>query len=209
MLKSCYHLSFLYFPRISACLLHWILQVVPDEERENFTKKSREIDVICCKFWFIFESLTFLGCFAACVVGFEVLFCFGSLYLTEVMAEEVLSKLRSTHKVYLRLVENSSKEVNDVLETFLPDGNFDTIIRLNTLKTSILNKIDKIKGLDEMKRTRKSSWIKFLLVKINTCTLYLKKIYIYRSHQKMLSQKSFPKTCLFKFLKQLKFVYQN
>ena len=65
------------------------------------------------------------------------------------MTEEVLSKLRGTHKVYLRHVENSSKEVNDILETFLPDSNSDTIIRLNTLKTSILNKIDKIKGLDE------------------------------------------------------------
>ena len=65
------------------------------------------------------------------------------------MAEGVLSKLRGTGKVYLRQVENSSKEVNDILETFLPDTNFDTIIRLNKLKTLILNKIDKIKGLDE------------------------------------------------------------
>ena len=58
-------------------------------------------------------------------------------------------KLRGTRKVYLRHVENSSKEVNDISETFLPDSNFDTIIRLNTIKTSILNKINKIKGLDE------------------------------------------------------------
>ena len=65
------------------------------------------------------------------------------------MAEEVLAKPRGTRKVYLRHTENSSKEVNDILETFLPDSNFDTIIRLNALKTSILNKIDKIKGLDE------------------------------------------------------------
>ena len=66
------------------------------------------------------------------------------------MAEKVLSKLRGTRKVYLRHAENSSKEVNDILETFLPDiSNFDTIIRLNTLKTSILNKIDKIKVLNE------------------------------------------------------------
>ena len=65
------------------------------------------------------------------------------------MAEGVLSKLRGTGKVYLRQVENSSKEVNDILETFLPDTNFDTIIRLNKLKTLILNKIDKIKGLDK------------------------------------------------------------
>ena len=65
------------------------------------------------------------------------------------MAEEILSRFRGTRKVYLRDTENSLKEVNDILETFLPDGNFDTIISLNTLKTSILNKIDKIKGLDE------------------------------------------------------------
>ena len=65
------------------------------------------------------------------------------------MAEEVLSKLGVTRKAYLRHVENSSKEVNDILETFLPDSNFDTTIHLNTIKTSILNKINKIKGLDE------------------------------------------------------------
>ena len=65
------------------------------------------------------------------------------------MAEELLSKLRGTRKVYLRHVENSSKEVNDILETFLLDSNFDPIICLNILKTSILNKIDKIKGPDE------------------------------------------------------------
>ena len=65
------------------------------------------------------------------------------------MAEEVLAKPRGTRKVYLRHIENSSKEVNDILETFLPDSNFDKIICLNVLKTSILNKIDKIKGLDE------------------------------------------------------------
>ena len=56
---------------------------------------------------------------------------------------------RGTRKVYLRHIENSSKEVNVVLETFLLDSNFDTIIRLNTIQTSILNQIDKIKGLDE------------------------------------------------------------
>ena len=65
------------------------------------------------------------------------------------MAEKVLSKLRGTRKVYLRHVENSSKEVNDILEAFLRNSNFDTIVRLNTLKISMLNKIDKIKGLDE------------------------------------------------------------
>ena len=65
------------------------------------------------------------------------------------MSEECLAKLRGTRKVYLRYIENSSKEVNDILETFLPDSNFYTIIRLKTLKTSILTKIDKIKGLDE------------------------------------------------------------
>ena len=88
-----------------------------------------------------FELLTFLGCFAACVVEFQVLFYFNSLCLTEVMAEEVFTKLRGTRKIYLRYIENSSKEVNDILETFLSD--FNTIVRLNTLKTSILNKIDK------------------------------------------------------------------
>ena len=80
------------------------------------------------------------------------------------MAEEVLSKLRGTRKVYLRHVENSSKEVNDILETFLPDSNFDTIIRLNTLTTSILNKIDKIKGLDEqlLSQLNEKDWEKEL-----------------------------------------------
>ena len=65
------------------------------------------------------------------------------------MAEEVLSKLRGTRKIYLRHAKSSSKEVNGILETFLHDSNFDTIIRLNTLKTSILKKIEKIKGLNE------------------------------------------------------------
>ena len=80
------------------------------------------------------------------------------------MAEEVLSKLRGTRKVYLRHVENSSKEINDILETFLPDSNFDTIIRLNTLTTSILNKIDKIKGLDEqlLSQLNEKDWEKEL-----------------------------------------------
>ena len=68
---------------------------------------------------------------------------FDSPCLSEVIAEEVLSKLRGTHKVYLRHVENSSKEVYNILETVRP------IIRLNTLKTSIVDKIGKIKGLDE------------------------------------------------------------
>ena len=60
-----------------------------------------------------------------------------------------MAKLRGTRKVYLRHIENSWKEVNDILETSLPDSNFYTIIRLKTLKTSMLTKIDKIKGLDE------------------------------------------------------------
>ena len=57
------------------------------------------------------------------------------------MAEEILSKFGGIIKVYLRHVEYNSKEVNN--------SSFDTIIRLNTLKTSKRNKIDKIKGLDE------------------------------------------------------------
>ena len=56
-----------------------------------------------------------------------VLFCFDLLCLTEVMAE-VLMNLRGTRKVYLRHIEKNSKEVNNILETFLPDTNFDTII---------------------------------------------------------------------------------
>ena len=80
------------------------------------------------------------------------------------MAEEVLSKLRGTRKVYSLHIENSSKEFSDILETFLPDSNFDTIIRLNTLKTSILNKIDKIKGLDEqlLSQLNEKDWEKVL-----------------------------------------------
>ena len=112
-------------------------------------KNSENINVIWCRFWFVFELLTFLGCFATCVIEFEVLFCFDSLYLSGAMAEGVLTKLRGTHKFYLRHIEDSSKEVNDILETFLPGSNFDTMIRLNTLKTSIVNNIDKTKGLDE------------------------------------------------------------
>ena len=77
------------------------------------------------------------------------MFCFDSFCLNEVMPEEVLGKLRGTRKVYLRHIENSSNEVNDIVETFVPDSNFDTFIHLNTLKTSILKKIDKIKELDE------------------------------------------------------------
>ena len=77
-------------------------------------------------------------------------------------------------------IENSPKEVNDILETFLPDSNFDTIIRLNALKTLTLNKIDKIKGLDEEllsqlnEKDSEKELIKFLLVKINSCILFLK-----------------------------------
>ena len=99
--------------------------------------------------WFDVSFNLFLNCWHFWVVFFFLLallslrLCFDSLCLTEVMAEEVLSKLRGTCKVYLRDVENSSKEVNDVLETFLRDGNFDIIIRLNTLKTSIPNKVIK------------------------------------------------------------------
>ena len=82
-----------------------------------------------------------LGCFAVCVIEFEVLFWFTLFGWSH--------GKRGTRKVCLHHVENSSKKVNDILETFLPDGNFDTIVRLNTLKTSILNKIEKIRGLDE------------------------------------------------------------
>ena len=77
-------------------------------------------------------------------------------------------------------IENSPKEVNDILETFLPDSNFDTIIRLNALKTLTLNKIDEIKGLDEQllsqlnEKDSEKELIKFLLVKINSCILFLK-----------------------------------
>ena len=82
-----------------------------------------------------------LVCFAVCVIEFEVLFWFTLFGWSH--------GKRGTRKVCLHHVENSSKKVNDILETFLPDGNFDTIVRLNTLKTSILNKIEKIRGLDE------------------------------------------------------------
>ena len=82
-----------------------------------------------------------LVCFAVCVIEFEVLFWF-TLF-------DWSHGKRGTRKVCLHHAENSSKKVNDILETFLPDGNFDTIVRLNTLKTSILNKIEKIRGLDE------------------------------------------------------------
>ena len=94
--------------------LHWFLQMAPE------------------------ELLSFLVCFVFALLILRL--CFGSLCFTEAMAEVILSKLRGTPKVYLCLVENSSKEVNDILETFLSVGSFDTIIRLNTLTTSILNK---------------------------------------------------------------------
>ena len=47
--------------------------MAPDDGRENIMKNSGKIDVIWCKFWFVFDLLKFLGCFAACVVEFEVL----------------------------------------------------------------------------------------------------------------------------------------
>ena len=66
--------------------------------------------------------MTFSSCFAACVVEFEVLFCFDPLCLTEVMAEDVLSKVRGIRfilEVYLRHAENSSKEVNVILNILI------------------------------------------------------------------------------------------
>ena len=43
-----------------------------------------------------------------------------------------------------------------------------------------------------MKRAWKKSWIKFLLLKINPCLLYLKYIYIYRSGRKIAEPNRFP-----------------
>ena len=63
--------------------------------------------------------MTFSSCFAACVVEFKVLFYFDPLCLTEVMAEDVLSKVRGIPKVYLRHAENSSKEVNVILDILI------------------------------------------------------------------------------------------
>ena len=55
---------------------------------------------------------------------FSLRFWFESCCLNEVAADEALSKLRVTFK---RHVENSSKEVNNALETFLTDDNFEKI----------------------------------------------------------------------------------
>ena len=101
-------------------------------DRSMWFDVSFDLFLYCWHFWVVL-MLTLLS----------LRLCFDSICLTEVMAEEVLSKLRGTRKVYSLHIENSSKEFNDILETFLPDSNFDTIIRLNTLTTSILNKIDK------------------------------------------------------------------
>ena len=66
--------------------------------------------------------MTFSSCFAACVVEFKVLFYFDPLCLTEVMAEDVLSKVRGIRfilEVYLRHAEKSSKEVNVILNILI------------------------------------------------------------------------------------------
>ena len=122
---------------------------------------------------------------------------------------------RGTRKVYLRHIENSSKEVNVVLETFLLDSNFDTIIRLNTLKTSILNQIDKIKGLDEqllLQLNKKDSEKELdqILTREDKYLHTLSKIDLHLSKPaKNVEVNKFPQDRLFKFLKQLEFVYQN
>ena len=122
---------------------------------------------------------------------------------------------RVTRKVYLRHIENSSKEVNVVLETFLLDSNFDTIIRLNTLQTSILNQIDKIKGLDEqllsqLNKKDSEKELDQILTREDKYLHTLSKIDLHLSKPaKNVEVNKFPQDRLFKFLKQLEFVYQN
>ena len=122
---------------------------------------------------------------------------------------------RGTRKVYLRHIENSSKEVNVVLETFLLDSNFDTIIRLNTLQTSILNQIDKIKGLDEqllsqLNKKDSEKELDQILTREDKYLHTLSKIDLHLSKPaKNVEVNKFPQDRLFKFLKQLEFVYQN
>ena len=104
------------------------------------------------------------------------------------MAEKVLSKLRGTCKVYLCNAENSSKEVN-ILETFLPVSNFDTIIRLNTLKALVLNKMNKIKGLNEqlllqLNEKDLEKELDQILTNEDKYLLYLKWIYICQRRSK-------------------------
>ena len=122
---------------------------------------------------------------------------------------------RGTRKVYLRHIENSSKEVNVVLETFLLDSNFDTIIRLNTLKTAILNQIDKIKGFDEqllsqLNKKDSEKELDQILTREDKYLHTLSKIDLHLSKPaKNVEVNKFPRDRLFKFLKQLEFVYQN
>ena len=122
---------------------------------------------------------------------------------------------RGTRKVYLRHIENSSKEVNVVLETFLLDSNFDTIIRLNTLKTAILNQIDKIKGFDEqllsqLNKKDSEKELDQILTREDKYLHTLSKIDLHLSKPaKNVEVNKFPQDRLFKFLKQLEFVYQN
>ena len=63
-------------------------------------------------------------------------------------SEELLSKRRGTRRVYLRHISNSSDEVNKIVDTFTT-GDFNSIVKLSTLKNSLSTKIEKVKKLDQ------------------------------------------------------------
>ena len=75
-------------------------------ERSMWFDVSFDLFLICWNFWVVLP-LALLS------------LRFWSLCLTEVMAEEVLVNLRGTRKVYFCYIENSSKEVSDILETIV------------------------------------------------------------------------------------------
>ena len=142
----------------------------------------------CLRCW-LFLVLALLGCFGACVVGlFWCLRCwvwgFVLFWLTLCDWSYGEGGFGETQRYSQSLFTSHWKQLKRgqwYFRTFLPDSsNFNTIIRLNTLKTSILNKIDKTKVPDEQllsqlnEKDSEKGWIKFLLAKINTCILYLK-----------------------------------
>ena len=64
------------------------------------------------------------------------------------MAEEDLSGLRGTRKVYLRTITNTEKEILDLTRDFDPH-NEDSVVKLTAFKHSFHEEFNKIKELDD------------------------------------------------------------
>ena len=89
-------------------------------------KNSGQIQMIWFKFWFAFGFLTLWV-----VVLFELLrSTFLILFVWPRSWQRRFSQKLGTRKVYIYHAENSSEVVHDILETYLPDANFDKFIRL-------------------------------------------------------------------------------